>query len=144
MITFYNITQGLTAPSREPGSIGIDFRCAEGLCIFPRESGRINLGITWDPEEYEGFLLLLPRSSFFKTFKLIHVGSGVIDPSFRGPRDLIRFEVYNPSHDAKVNVPFDFKICQGVLFPDPLAKFRVNRGCNNKHENRGGFGSTGN
>jgi dUTP pyrophosphatase len=74
----------------------IDVYTAEETIIMPGEFKLIDLGvIVQAPAGYR--LNLYPRSSTFKKYGIIQANSvGIIDATYSGPNDIIRFPAYAP------------------------------------------------
>lgn len=116
-----------------------DLCAAEEVYVKEGDCGLISLGISVElPKGYE--MYIVPRSSTFKTWGLIQTNSmGIVDESFCGDNDIIRFP-YLATREIMV-IPGD-RICQfRIVEKQPELDFEEVEILGN--EDRGGFGSTG-
>lgn len=117
----------------------IDLRAAEDVVLKEGEFALISLGISVKlPEGYE--MIIAPRSSTFKNFGVLQTnGIGVIDETYCGDGDIIRFPAY-AVRDTEIHV--NDRICQfRIQKHQPTISFHEVDHLDGK--NRGGFGSTG-
>lgn len=117
----------------------IDLRSAESIHLNKGDFKLISLGISVQvPDGYE--MIIAPRSSTFKNYGIIQTNSiGIIDESYCGDNDIIKYPVY-ATRDTDISI--NDRICQFRLFKhQPLIKFEEVESLGN--DNRGGFGSTG-
>lgn len=132
-------TPGLIHAVQKDGSDWIDLRAAEDVTMTAGEFRLISLGISVKlPPGYE--IVIVPRSSTFKNFKIIQPNSpGIIDNSYCGDLDIIKYPAY-AMEDTQI-----FK-------NDRICQFRVQQNQPKINfievdhlgvESRGGFGSTG-
>ena len=117
----------------------IDLRAAEDVVMKQGDFKLISLGIAVQlPKGYE--MIIAPRSSTFKNFGILQAnGIGIIDESYCGDNDILRFPAL-AMRDTEIHV--NDRICQ----------FRIQKhqpGLNVveveklEGKDRGGFGSTG-
>lgn len=117
----------------------IDLRAAEDVVLKQGEFKLINLGISVKiPKGYE--MVIVPRSSTFKNFGVLQTNSfGVIDESYCGDNDILRFPAL-AMRDTEIHV--NDRICQfRIQKHQPALEI-----CEVEHldgKDRGGFGSTG-
>lgn len=131
--------EGITPIEQTRRGDMIDLRCAEhDLVLKKGDYYEISLGISIKlPIGCR--MQLYPRSSTYKKYGIIMVSSGVIDESYCGDDDIIKFGVLALRDTV---IPFDERICQCEIFEKmPRTKFKIVERLNNA--NRGGFGSTG-
>ncbi len=120
----------------------IDLVNVEDVRIYQHEHAYIKLGVIIQlPEGYEA--LLLPRSSTFKKYGILVANSmGVIDNSYRGPKDEWMLSAFNPNN-SEVTIPKYTRIAQfRVIENQP--KITITEIDEITDDSRGGFGSTGN
>ena len=121
------------------GSDWIDLRAAEDVTIHKGESRLIDLGVSMKlPEGFEAHVV--PRSSTFKNFGVIMTNSiGVVDFSYCGDSDIIKFPAY-AVRDTVIHK--NDRICQfRIQQNQPTINFIEVDHLDG--ESRGGFGSTG-
>lgn len=117
----------------------IDLRAAADISLKKGESALIPLGVAMElPVGYEAHVV--PRSSTFKNFGIIQTNHmGVIDESYCGDND----QWYMPVlaiRDTEIHI--NDRICQfRIMKHQPIIQFEETTEL--RHENRGGFGSTG-
>lgn len=116
----------------------IDLQAAATVKYKAGDMVVIPLGIAMElPRGYEAHIL--PRSSTFKYYGLLHAASGLIDSDYNGDEDEWHFYAY-ATRDG--NVPMGARICQfRIMQKMPPISFKFVSSLGNK--NRGGFGSTG-
>lgn len=117
----------------------IDLRAAEDIKLAKGESALVSLGLAIQlPEGYEA--LLAPRSSTFKTFKVLQTNSiGVIDNSYLGEWKLPVIAA------ADTEIHKNDRICQfRILKNQPKVDIiEVSEFDKETERGTGGFGSTG-
>ena len=135
----------------------IDLRAAEDVFIREGESKRISLGVSMQlPKGYEAHIL--PRSSTFKKWGLVHVSSGIIDNSYCGDHDIWKFEGYC-LHGVDIRTkkvrayPYQVEEKGTWIYKgDRICQFRIMKKMKEVtfeeveelgNSDRGGFGSTG-
>jgi len=134
---FYEDMQKLTYIDGK--SDWIDLRAAETIELKKGESALIPLGVAMAlPEGYEAHIV--PRSSTFKNYGIIQTNSvGIIDCSYRGPKDQWHMPVY-ATRDTVIEK--NDRICQfRIMENQPLIVFEESDLADEK--DRGGLGSTG-
>ena len=117
----------------------IDLRAAADVRLNKGDFALIPLGVAMElPKGYEA--LVVPRSSTFKNFGIIQTNHmGVIDESYCGDNDQWHMPVY-AVRDTKIHE--GDRICQfRIIKHQPPICFEETDHL--KHEDRGGFGSTG-
>jgi len=118
-------------------SIGFDCITIEDYVLKKGEFKLLNLGIVAKPSEGK-FIMLVPRSSTFKKYKIIQTNSvGIIDPDYCGCDDIIKMPVLAMED---ITIPKGVRIAQLVLMDYTsidTEEFEPEK------ESRGGFGSTG-
>lgn len=117
----------------------IDLRAAERVFMRKGDFRLISLGVSVKlPEGYE--MIIVPRSSTFKNYGLIQAnGIGVIDESYCGDNDVLRFPAYATCDTC---VQINDRICQ-FRIQKHQPKIVFNEVDHLDGRNRGGFGSTG-
>lgn len=130
---------GIIHVVQKDGSDWIDLRAAEDVTMVAGEYKLISLGISVKlPPGYE--MIIVPRSSTFKNFKIIQPNSpAIIDNAYNTSNDIIKYPAY-AMEDTQI-----FK-------NDRICQFRIQRNQPKINfidvdsldgESRGGFGSTG-
>ena len=135
----------------------IDLRAAEDVFIRQGGTKRISLGVSMQlPEGYEAHIM--PRSSTFKKWGIIMTGSGIIDNSYCGDNDILKFEAYcleaKDVVKKKVSAfPYEINVAGTKIHKgDRICQFRVMKKMPELqfeeveslgNPDRGGFGSTG-
>lgn len=117
----------------------IDLRAAEQMFMKKGDFRLISLGVSVKlPEGYE--MIIAPRSSTFKTFGILQAnGIGVVDESYCGDNDVLRFPAY-ATCDTMIRV--NDRICQfRIQKHQPRIFFEEVMHLGDT--DRGGFGSTG-
>lgn len=117
----------------------IDLRAAETVELKAGEFKLIDLGISVKlPTGYE--MVIVPRSSTFKNYGVIQTNHlGVVDESYCGTNDIIKFPAY-ATRDTVIN--FNDRICQfRIQEHQPRIVFDEVDAL--EDADRGGFGSTG-
>lgn len=119
----------------------IDLRSAEIVTINPGEKAKVCLGVSMKlPEDHEANIV--PRSSLFKTFRVIQTNSmGVIDNVYCGPNDIWFVELFNPTSEP-ATIPFDARICQFRIMKK-MPKVELNTVYSLNYPDRGGHGASG-
>ena len=125
-------------PTILPNGNWIDLAVARDTGYNPGDFILIPLGFAMQlPEGYEAHIL--PRSSTFKKYGLLHASSGLIDESYCGNNDEWLFGAYAT---RRGEVKAGTRICQfRIVQIMPPVKFVVVEALTNK--DRGGYGSTG-
>lgn len=116
----------------------VDCRNVEEVNLKAGEFCLIDLGISIQvPAGYE--TIMAPRSSSFKKFGLLQTNSiGVIDETYCGEGDILRWPVY-ATHD--VHIPAGERLCQFRIQPNQGA-LEIVEVDHMEGPDRGGFGST--
>ncbi|MCI8485140.1 MAG: deoxyuridine 5'-triphosphate nucleotidohydrolase [Lachnospiraceae bacterium] len=117
----------------------IDLRASETVELKAGEYRLIPLGVAMElPAGYEAHVV--PRSSTFKNYGILQTNScGVIDGSYCGDEDMWRMPVY-ATRDTVIQK--NDRICQfRIMKNQPAVVFEEAESL--RHENRGGFGTTG-
>lgn len=118
-------------------STGFDCITVEDYELKKGEFKLLNLGIVAKPPEGK-FIMLVPRSSTFKKYKIIQTNSvGIIDPDYCGQNDIIKMPVLATDD---MTIPKGVRIAQLVLMnyiSIDTEEFEPEK------DSRGGFGSTG-
>ena len=116
----------------------VDLTCSVTTSYKQGKLVMIPLGVAMQlPKGYEAHIL--PRSSTFKYWGLIHASSGIIDEAYSGDEDQWFFCAY-ATIDGEI--PAGTRICQFRIFEKmPQVEFEYVDTLENP--NRGGFGSTG-
>lgn len=122
------------------GNAGIDCYATETVTLRKGDFALIPLGIVIKiPSGY--FAALVPRSSTFKKWKVIQPNHfGVIDSSYCGPTDEVKFPVL-ATEDTTIEA--GSKICQILVLQDTPVSVYSYDPVSEAAKNRGGFGSTG-
>lgn len=125
-------------PEKIPSGDWIDLATVEDIKYRIGEAVVIRLGFAAKlPENFEAHIL--PRSSTFRRYGLIHASSGLIDESYCGDNDEWMFVCYT-CRDGKI--PAGTRVCQfRITQKMPDISFQIVDKL--PGENRGGFGSTG-
>lgn len=117
----------------------IDLKTIDIVTIKEGQFRMIDLGVAMElPEGYEAWIV--PRSSTFMKYGVLQANSiAIIDNSFRGNDDVLRFLVWAT---RDVTIPKGTRICQfRIMKNQPEIDFIKVDKLENK--NRGGIGSTG-
>lgn len=116
----------------------MDCRNVEDINLKAGDSCLINLGISIQvPAGYE--TIMAPRSSSFKKFGLLQTNSiGVIDETYCGEGDILRWPVYAT---RDVHIPAGERLCQFRIQPNQGA-LEIVEVDHMEGPDRGGFGST--
>ena len=120
------------------GAAGIDFYLPQPVRFWPKRSKKVPLGVAVEiPEGY--VMLLIPRSSTWKTPLRMPNSVGVIDSDYRG-------EVCALLRNTS-NVTWEVLACerlvQGVIVPVPNIQIKEVDELSETSRGVGGFGSTG-
>lgn len=116
----------------------IDLRNLNEVKLHKGDIKNIRLGIGFQiPSGWE--IQIRPRSSTAKKWGLLHASSGIIDESYCGNDDEVRFGAYATRN---VVIPRDTRICQFRLIKR-MPKLNIHTVEKFDSPNRGGFGSTG-
>lgn len=120
------------------GNAGIDLYSNETVTLKKGEFALIPLGVII--KVYPGFFAaLVPRSSTYKTWKVIQSNHiGIIDSSYCGPDDEWKYPVIAMEDTV---IEKGSKICQALILPDHMVS--IVDYDPQEAQNRGGFGSTG-
>lgn len=117
----------------------IDLKTIDIVTIKEGQFRMIDLGVAMElPEGYEAWIV--PRSSTFMKYGVLQANSiAIIDNSFKGNEDVLRFLVWAT---RDVTIPKGTRICQfRIMKNQPEIDFiKVDK---LENENRGGIGSTG-
>lgn len=117
----------------------IDLRAAADVSLKKGDSALIPLGVAMElPAGYEAHVV--PRSSTFKNFGIIQTNHmGIIDESYCGNDDQWHMPVL-AVRDTEIHI--NDRICQfRIMRHQPVIHFKET--VELRHNNRGGFGSTG-
>lgn len=120
------------------GAAGIDFYLPQPVRFEPNRSKKVPLGVAVEiPEGY--VMLLIPRSSTWKTPLRMPNSVGVIDSDYRGEvcallQNTSDFEVYKEAGE---------RLVQGVIVPVPSVQVVEVDELSETSRGVGGFGSTG-
>ena len=139
-VTYFKSEDGFTVTPIFENPIGnwIDLRNLNEVKLHKGDIKNIRLGIGFQiPTGWE--IQIRPRSSTAKRWGLLHASSGIIDESYCGDEDEVRFGVYATRN---VVIPRDTRICQFRLIKR-MPKLNIHTVEKFDSPNRGGFGSTG-
>jgi len=118
-------------------SNGIDLPLQENIVIKPGETATVGLKVKLQiPENYCG--LLMNRSSALPKHK-IRVTLGLIDTAYQNEIKVVLENITK----TKITLKAGIALCQFLLLPSKVPRLRP-KPLNNKINNRGSFGSTGN
>lgn len=115
-----------------------DLKCAEDTSMCAGEQKYIDLGVSIRvPAGYEA--IMVPRSSTFKKFGILQTnGMGVIDETYSGENDILKFPAYAT---RDVTIPAGERIAQFRIQKNQGAIMVVETD-HMPGPDRGGFGST--
>ena len=120
------------------GAAGIDFYLPQPVRFEPNRSKKVPLGVAVEiPEGY--VMLLVPRSSTWKTPLRMPNSVGVIDSDYRGEVCAL---LRNTS-DFTFSTDIGERLVQGVIVPVPSVQIKEVDELSETIRGGGGFGSTG-
>ena len=120
------------------GAAGIDFYLPQPVRFKPNYSRKVPLGVAVEiPEGY--VMLLIPRSSTWKTPLRMPNSVGVIDSDYRGEVCALLRNTSNFTITADVGE----RLVQGVIVPVPSIQIKEVEELSKTSRGGGGFGSTG-
>lgn len=120
------------------GAAGIDFYLPQPVRFWPKHSKKVPLGVAVEiPEGY--VMLLIPRSSTWKTPLRMPNSVGVIDSDYRGEVCAL---LRNTSIFA-TKADIGERLVQGVIVPVPSIQIKEVDELSETSRGVGGFGSTG-
>lgn len=120
------------------GAAGIDFYLPQSVRFWPKRSKKVPLGVAVEiPEGY--VMLLIPRSSTWKTPIRMPNSVGVIDSDYRGEVCAL---LRNTSIFA-TKADIGERLVQGVIVPVPNIQIKEVDELSETSRGVGGFGSTG-
>lgn len=120
------------------GSAGIDFYLPQSVEFEPKRSKKVPLGVAVEiPEGY--VMLLIPRSSTWKTPLRIPNSVGVIDSDYRGEVCALLQNTSNVIWETLAGE----RLVQGVIVPVPSIQIQEVEELSETSRGVGGFGSTG-
>ena len=120
------------------GAAGMDFYLPKSILFWPRRSKKVPLGVAVEiPEGY--VMLLIPRSSTWKTPLRMPNSVGVIDSDYRGEVCAL---LQNTSY-LWAYAGAGERLVQGVIVPVPSVKIQEVEELSETSRWVGGFGSTG-
>ena len=120
------------------GAAGIDFYLPQPVRFEPKRSKKVPLGVAVEiPEGY--VMLLIPRSSTWKTPLRMPNSVGVIDSDYRGEVCALLQNTSNVTWEALACE----RLVQGVIVPVPSVQIQEVDELSETSRGVGGFGSTG-
>ena len=120
------------------GAAGMDFYLTQPVRFEPNHSKKVPLGVAVEiPEGY--VMLLIPRSSTWKTPLRMPNSVGVIDSDYRGEVCAL---LRNTS-DFTITADVGERLVQGVIVPVPSIQIQEVEELSETSRGVGGFGSTG-
>lgn len=120
------------------GAAGMDFYLPQPVRFWPKRSKKVPLGVAVEiPEGY--VMLLVPRSSTWKTPLRMPNSVGVIDSDYRGEVCAL---LRNTSIFART-ADIGARLVQGVIVPVPSVQIQEVDELSETSRGIGGFGSTG-
>lgn len=120
------------------GAAGMDFYLPQPVRFWPKRSKKVPLGVAVEiPKGY--VMLLIPRSSTWKTPLRMPNSIGVIDSDYRGEVCAL---LRNTSIFA-TKADIGERLVQGVIVPVPEAQIQEVEELSETSRGVGGFGSTG-
>lgn len=120
------------------GAAGMDFYLPQSVLFWPKRSKKVPLGVAVEiPEGY--VMLLIPRSSTWKTPLRMPNSVGVIDSDYRGEVCAL---LRNTSIFA-TKADIGERLVQGVIVPVPSVQIKEVDELSETSRGVGGFGSTG-
>lgn len=120
------------------GAAGMDFYLPQPVRFWPKRSKKVPLGVAVEiPEGY--VMLLIPRSSTWKTPLRMPNSVGVIDSDYRGEVCAL---LQNTSIFART-ADIGERLVQGVIVPVPSVQIQEVEELSETSRGTGGFGSTG-
>lgn len=120
------------------GAAGMDFYLPQPVRFEPNHSKKVPLGVAVEiPEGY--VMLLIPRSSTWKTPLRMPNSVGVIDSDYRGEVCAL---LRNTS-DFTITADVGGRLVQGVIVPVPSIQIQEVEELSETSRGVGGFGSTG-
>lgn len=120
------------------GAAGIDFYLPQTVEFEPNFSKKVPLGVAVEiPKGY--VMLLIPRSSTWKTPLRMPNSIGVIDSDYRGEVCAL---LRNTS-DFTITADVGERLVQGVIVPVPSVQIQEVEELSETSRGVGGFGSTG-
>lgn len=120
------------------GAAGIDFYLPQPVRFEPNYSKKVPLGVAVEiPEGY--VMLLVPRSSTWKTPLRMPNSVGVIDSDYRGEVCALLQNTSNVTWEALACE----RLVQGVIVPVPSVQIKEVDELSETSRGVGGFGSTG-
>lgn len=120
------------------GAAGIDFYLPQPVRFWPKRSKKVPLGVAVEiPEGY--VMLLIPRSSTWKTPLRMPNSVGVIDSDYRGEVCALLQNTSNVTWEALACE----RLVQGVIVPVPSVQVVEVDELSETSRGVGGFGSTG-
>lgn len=120
------------------GAAGIDFYLPQPVRFEPKRSKKVPLGVAVEiPEGY--VMLLIPRSSTWKTPLRMPNSIGVIDSDYRGEVCALLQNTSNVTWEALACE----RLVQGVIVPVPSVQIKEVDELSETGRGVGGFGSTG-
>ena len=120
------------------GAAGIDFYLPQPVLFEPKRSKKVPLGVAVEiPEGY--VMLLVPRSSTWKTPLRMPNSVGVIDSDYRGEVCALLQNTSNVTWEALACE----RLVQGVIVPVPSVQVVEVDELSETSRGVGGFGSTG-
>ena len=120
------------------GAAGMDFYLPKSILFWPKRSKKVPLGVPVEiPEGY--VMLLIPRSSTWKTPLRMPYSVGVIDSDYRGEVCAL---LQNTSY-LWAYAGAGERLVQGVIVPVPSIQIQEVEELSETSRGVGGFGSTG-
>lgn len=120
------------------GAAGIDFYLPQPVEFEPNYSKKVPLGVAVEiPEGY--VMLLIPRSSTWKTPLRMPNSVGVIDSDYRGEVCALLRNTSNFTFTTDIGE----RLVQGVIVPVPEVQVQEVEELSETSRGVGGFGSTG-
>lgn len=120
------------------GAAGMDFYLPKSILFWPKRSKKVPLGVAVEiPEGY--VMLLIPRSSTWKTPLRMPNSVGVIDSDYRGEVCAL---LQNTSY-LWAYAGAGERLVQGVIVPVPSIQIQEVEELSETSRGVGGFGSTG-
>lgn len=120
------------------GAAGIDFYLPQTVEFEPNRSKKVPLGVAVEiPKGY--VMLLVPRSSTWKTPLRMPNSVGVIDSDYRGEVCALLQNTHHLAWTAEAGE----RLVQGVIVPVPSIQIQEVEELSETSRGVGGFGSTG-
>ena len=120
------------------GDAGLDLYVINDQTFSPRETAKIKLGISCEPEDGKAYYLF-PRSSISKTPLRLSNSIGLIDGGYRGEIMAVCDNIKNVSYKIEKGQ----RLFQLVAVDSSPISFEIVEELSKTSRGKGGFGSTG-